>query len=60
MRKQGYDMEGLAQVNTVLTSSHSVVLAQLAQITVTMNAMQAQLKTLASTQTNQASPKRKF
>ena len=34
-------------------------MAQLAQITVTMNAMQAQLKTLASAQTNQARSKSK-
>ena len=38
----------LAQASAVLTSSNSVVMAQLAQMTVTMNSMQAQLKTLAS------------
>ena len=38
-------MEGLAQANAVLTSSISIVMAQLAQITMTMNDMQAQLKT---------------
>ena len=35
-------------------------MSQLAQITVTMNAMQAQLKTLTSAQNSQARPKRKF
>ena len=55
MRTQGYDLEGLAQSNAVLTSSNSALMAQLAQMTVTMNVMQAQLKTLASAQTNQAS-----
>ena len=59
MRTQGYDMEGLAQSNAVLTSSNSAVLSHLAHITVTIDAMQAQLKTLASAQTNQASPKMK-
>ena len=41
MRTQGYNLEGLAQANAVLTSSNSAVMAQLAQMTVTMNAMQA-------------------
>ena len=59
MRTQGYDLEGLTQANAVLTSLNSVVMAQLAQITVTMNTMQVKLKTLASAQTNQARPKSK-
>ena len=54
---QGYDMEGLAQAYTVLTIQKSAVMAQLAQMTVTMNTMKAQLKTLASVQNNQAIPK---
>ena len=51
-------MEGLAQANAVLTSSNSAVMAQLAQMTVTMNSMQAQLKIIASAKTNQARPKK--
>ena len=43
MQTQSYDMEGLAQVNAVLTSSNSGLLSQLEQITVTMNTIQAQL-----------------
>ena len=52
-------MEGIAQSNAVLNISNSAVMAQLVQMTAKMNAMQAQLKTLASAQTNQARPKRK-
>ena len=59
MQTQIYDLEGLAQANAVLTISNSAVMAQLSQITVTMNAMQAQLKTLSYSQTNQARPKSK-
>ena len=55
-----FELEGLAQANAVLTNSNSAVMAQLAQMTVTMNAMQAQVKTLASAQNHQARPKRKF
>ena len=60
MLTQGYDLEGLAQDIAVLTSSNYAVMAQLAQLTVIMNAMQSQLKTLASAETNQVRPKRKF
>ena len=60
MQTQGYDLEGLAQANVVLTSSNSAVMAQLAQMTVTMNAMQAQLKTLSSDPINQTRSKRKY
>ena len=44
---QSYKLEELAQENSVITSSNSSDMAQLAQMTVTMNAMQAQLKTLS-------------
>ena len=47
MQKQGYDLEGLKQSNAVFTSSTSMVMAHLAQMDVTMNAIQAQLNTLA-------------
>ena len=58
MQTEGYDLEGLAKSNAVLTSSNFAVMSQLAQMNVTVNAMQAQLKTLASAQTNQARPKK--
>ena len=38
MQMQIYDLEGLAQANTVLTSSNLVLMAQLAQMNMTMNA----------------------
>ena len=60
MRTQGYEMKGLAQPNAVITSSKSVVTGQLAHMTVTMNAMQTQLKKLASSQNQKARPKIKF
>ena len=59
MQTQCYDLEGMAQANAVLTRSNSAVMAQLAQMTVTINSIQLQLKTLASAQTNQARTKRK-
>ena len=60
MRTQGFNMEGLAQANEVLTRSNSAVMVQLEQMNVTINAMQAQLKILTSAQNNQAMPKIKF
>ena len=60
MRTQGYDPEGMVQDNAVLTSSNFAVTAQLAQMTMFMNAIQAQLKTLASAQNNQARQKSNF
>ena len=59
IQTQSYELEVLAQANAVLTSLNSEVMEQLAQMNVTINAMQAQLKTLSSAQTNQARPKRK-
>ena len=44
MQTQGYDMEGLAQANAVLTRSNYAVMAKFAYMTVTMNVIQAQLK----------------
>ena len=46
IQTQSFDLKGLAQSNAVLTISNSVVMEQLAQMNVTKNAMQAQLKTL--------------
>ena len=57
---KSYNVEVMAQANAVLTISKSVVMAQLAYMTVTMNAMQAQLKTLAYAKTNQTRSKRKY
>ena len=59
MQAQSYDLEGLAQANAVLTRSNSAVMAQFSKMTVTMNAIQAQVKTLASVQSNQPRSKRK-
>ena len=55
MQTNTYDLEGLAQVNAVFSSSNSEVMAQM---TVTTNAVQDQLKTLASAQTKQSRPER--
>ena len=57
MRTQGYYMKGQEQANAVLTSLNYAVMAQLAQMTLTMNTMRAQLKTIASAQNNQERPK---
>ena len=59
MQTQSYNMEVLAQDNAVLTSSKPAVISQLAHMTVIMNAIQVQSKTLASAQTKQARPKKK-
>ena len=53
-------MERLAQANEVLTSYNTAVMAQLAQMTMTMNDMQEHLKMLASAPTNQTSSNRKY
>ena len=60
MQNQMYDIEVLAQANSVLTSSNSAVMAQLAQMTETMNAIQAQLNTLSATSTYSTIPKIKY
>ena len=52
MQTQGNELEELVQSSLVISSSNSAVMEQLAYMTVIMNAMQAQLKTLASAQTN--------
>ena len=59
LQTQICELEGLVQANAVFTRSNSVVMALLTQITVTMNAIQAKLKTLASAQTSQTRSKRK-
>ena len=60
MQMYSYELEGLAQANSVLTSSNSAVMAQLAQMNVTMNDMQAQLKILSLAPNNQTRSKRKY
>ena len=57
MQNQSYDKEGLAQANAILTRSKSVVIEKLAQMIVTMNAMQAQLNILSSDPINQTRTK---
>ena len=52
IQNQGYDMEGLAKANAFLTSYNSSVMEQSAQIIVTINEIQAQLKTLSATSSN--------
>ena len=58
MKTQDYELEVLSQSNAVLTRSKSAVMAQLAHMTVTTKATQAQLKTIAYDKTNQARTKR--
>ena len=47
MQTPSYELEGQAPVNTVLASSNSEVMAQLAQMNVAMNDMQSQLETFS-------------
>ena len=42
MQAQIHDLEGLAQANSVLTSTNSMVMTELSQMTVTMNGIQDQ------------------
>ena len=60
IQNKRYEMDGLAQSNVVLTSLNSAVTAKLVKITATMNAMQAQLKTLYATSTNTTRTKSKY
>ena len=46
IQTKSYDLEGLAQANKFLTIYNSAVMSQLAHMTATMNAMNAQLKAL--------------
>ena len=58
MQTKVYELKGLEQANAFLTSSNYMVMAQLAHMTVTTKATQAQLKTIAYDKTNQARTKR--
>ena len=60
MQTHSYELEGLAQANAVLTSSNSVVMAKFSKMTVTINAMQAHIKTFSLTTTNPTRTKRNF
>ena len=55
-----HKLEGMAQFNVVLTRSNTAVMALLAQMNVIMNAIQAQLHSLAAEPKNQTSLKRKY
>ena len=57
IQTQIYELEVLAQANAVLTSSNAAIMAQLAHMTVTVNYMQAQLKTPTASPTRS---KRKY
>ena len=59
MQTHSYKREGLAQDNTILNSSNSIVVALLAHMNVTINVLQAQLKTMSSTSINPTIYKRK-
>ena len=52
MQTQSYELKGLAQANTVITSYNLLVMAQLVQMTIKMNTLQAQLKTLSAMSKN--------
>ena len=60
MQTQSYELEGMAQSNTVLPSSNSSVMSQLSHMTVAMNAIQAQLNILSTATTNLTRTKIKF
>ena len=60
MRTHNYELKGPAQANGVLTRYKSAVMAQLAQINVTMNSMHAQLNKLSSAPTNQTRYNRNY
>ena len=60
MKTQSYELEGLAQSNVALAIYNSEVMEKLAHITVTMNVIQAQLKTLLLTIKNSTITKRKL
>ena len=53
MQDQIFDMDELAQVNTVLTSTNTTGMAQLEQLKIAMGDIQAKIKTLISTTTKE-------
>ena len=60
MYMQSYELELMEQSNAVLTMLNTAVMEKLAQMTMTMNAMQAQLKRLVSVPTNQTRSNRNY
>ena len=52
MQTHRYKLDGMVQANAILNRYNSLAMEQLSQMTVTMRAMKAQLKTLASSQSN--------
>ena len=56
MQNQRQEMDGLAQVNVVLTSTNMEVLTQLAQLTTAIGEMQEQIKKLYKN----TKPRRKY
>ena len=60
IQTQSSKLKGMTQANSVLTRSNSAVMAQWAHMIVTMNAMQAQLKTLSPATTEPTSTKNNY
>ena len=59
MQAKIYEQEGMAEDNAVLNSSNSAVMEKLVQLNVTMNYMQAQMKTSTVKSKNPKITKRK-
>ena len=57
IKTQSYELEVIEKSNEILTRPNTAAMAQLAHMTMTMNDMQAQLRTLVSTPTNQTRSK---
>ena len=51
MHNQRYDMEGLTQAIKIITISNGAVMAQFSQVTLAIDAIQAQLNTLSLLET---------
>ena len=60
MHTSSSELEGMAQDIASLTSSSSVLMSQLSQMTVKSNSIQAQINTLSLTTLNPTSNRRKF
>ena len=57
---QSHELKGMAQVNTVLTSSNTAVMEKFTQMTMTNNSMHAKLKMIAAAPMNQERSKSKY
>ena len=60
IQTQSYDMDGMAQSNAVFPRFNSAVMAQLVQMSVTMNSTKVQLRILSPDTTNKTRSKRKY